>query len=243
VQGFYFCLTCATPYKSVETLLPVVPKVYEGEGTLIARKAPHVWSVFWTYFAVVVGSGILSLFLSFDSSSRDLAFILGSAVFLVATCVLGSLHWSSLWVQFKRLGFLHPAAWIGVVALAPLLCANYGYSELLRYLMGEHDEQHLRSMGLPIEALVLFIAVLPAITEEIAFRGLVQHWLQVALTPRKALVIASALFMALHFNAIGAPYLFAVGMLLGWVKLKTGSLYPSMLIHFLHNFVVVVFFR
>jgi len=31
-------------------------------------------------------------------------------------------------------------------------------------------------------------------------------------------------------------------MLLGWVKWKTNSLYPSMLIHFLHNFIVVMFF-
>ncbi len=79
-------------------------------------------------------------------------------------------------------------------------------------------------------------------TEEIAFRGLVQHWLQIAIAPWKGLVLASALFMALHFSAISAPYLFAVGMLLGYVKQRTGSLYPSMLIHFLHNLVVITFF-
>ena len=58
-----------------------------------------------------------------------------------------------------------------------------------------------------------------------------------------AVLIASALFMALHFSVLSAPYLLLVGMLLGWAKLKTGSLYPSMLIHFLHNFIVISFFR
>jgi membrane protease YdiL (CAAX protease family) len=57
----------------------------------------------------------------------------------------------------------------------------------------------------------------------------------------RALLIASALFMALHFSVLSAPYLLLVGMLLGWAKLKTGSLYPSMLIHFLHNFIVISF--
>ena len=91
--------------------------------------------------------------------------------------------------------------------------------------------------------LVTLFCIFPAITEEIAFRGLVQHWLVSAIAPMRALVIASALFMALHFSVLSAPYLFLVGMLLGWAKLKTGSLYPSMLIHFLHNFIVISFFH
>ena len=56
------------------------------------------------------------------------------------------------------------------------------------------------------------------------------------------MVVASALFAALHFSVLSFPYLFAVGMALGWVKWKTGSLYPPMLMHFLHNYVVVAYF-
>ena len=63
-----------------------------------------------------------------------------------------------------------------------------------------------------------------------------------ALTPFKAMVLASALFVTLHFSILSAPYLFALAMLLGWTKYKTGSLYPAMLIHFLHNYVVLEFF-
>jgi membrane protease YdiL (CAAX protease family) len=50
---------------------------------------------------------------------------------------------------------------------------------------------------------------------------------------------ASFLFAAMHFSIVSFPYLFLVGALLGWTKWKTGSLYPSMLIHFLHNFIVI----
>ena len=53
---------------------------------------------------------------------------------------------------------------------------------------------------------------------------------------------ASALETALLLRAIPGLVMINLGMLLGWVKWKTNSLYPSMLIHFLHNFIVVMFF-
>ena len=64
-----------------------------------------------------------------------------------------------------------------------------------------------------------------------------------AIAPTRAIVLASALFMAMHLSVLSAPYLFALGLLLGWTKWKTGSLYPSMLVHFLHNLIVLEFFR
>ena len=100
----------------------------------------------------------------------------------------------------------------------------------------------LAESGLSQASLIILFCICPAIVEEIAFRGLVQHWLQAALTPLKAMVLASALFVALHFSIISLPYLFGLAMLLGWTKYKTGSLYPAMLIHFLHNYVVLEFF-
>lgn len=44
---------------------------------------------------------------------------------------------------------------------------------------------------------------------------------------------------AVNLNPLAIPYLFGFGVTLGWVKWKTGSLYPPMLIHLLHNWVVV----
>ena len=154
-------------------------------------------------------------------------------------------------MQFKRFGFHKPAAIIGLAALAPMLFINYWYHTWLTQALGVEApslaEQFLEA-GLGQAGLIFFVCVSPGILEEIAFRGLVQHWLQVALKPLWALALASALFAAMHITmplqitALRFPYLFAVGMLLGWTKWKTGSLYPAMLIHFAHNFAVVRFF-
>ncbi|KKL19209.1 hypothetical protein LCGC14_2467800, partial [marine sediment metagenome] len=157
----------------------------------------------------------------------------------------GALHFPALRVQLKRLGFLHPAAWVGLLALAPLLGINYVYHGWLTGLDGVADWNpvaKLRGAGMGEPALIFLFCVCPAVLEEVAFRGLVQHWLQAAIRPAKALLLASGLFMALHFSIVSAPYLFAVGMLLGWTKWKTGSLYPAMAIHFIHNLVVLELF-
>jgi membrane protease YdiL (CAAX protease family) len=118
---------------------------------------------------------------------------------------------------------------------------NWGYHTLLQELLGADGSyfDELREAGLSTGAMIFSFCVIPAVTEEIAFRGLVQHWLQAAIKPMGALILASALFAGMHFNVISFFYLFAVGMLLGWTRLKSGSLYPAMLIHFLHNLIVI----
>jgi membrane protease YdiL (CAAX protease family) len=241
-SGYYFCLSCATPYRSVETVLPAVRVARPDEGEQIRLRAPHAWPLFWTYLSVVVGGGIAG-FLIFRENLAA-AIVLSSVGMFITTCIFGCIHYRSLWVQLNRIGFNSRWAWLCLAALAPMLLINYGYTQGLEHLLKNDHASHWaeaqQELGLP--GMIFLVAVLPAIVEELAFRGLLLHWLAVAITPNKALILSSALFMALHFSILSAPYLFAVGMLLGFARLKTGSLYPSMLIHFLHNLAVVVLF-
>lgn len=242
-NGYYFCLSCATPYKNVESVLSRMRPYSPTSGVLIAKKAPHVAPLFWTYLAVILTAAVIN-FIFFKDSRPDLGLILQSALLFVTTCIFTVLYWPSLVVQFKRFGFLKPAALVGILALVPLLAINYFYHGWLAHRLGYDPTfmtDELRKAGLGTSGLIIFFCIFPAIVEEIAFRGLIQHWLHVAIPPFRAMVLASALFTALHFSILSAPYLFAVGMVLGWVKWKTASLYPSMLIHFLHNLIVIQF--
>ena len=239
-DAFYFCLCCATPYKQFSSVLPPVRLAGLSEGEIIQRKAPQVWTVFWSYMAVVVGASIVS-FILFGQRQEVLAIILGTVAIFVTTCIFGAIHWRSLAVQLRRLGFLHWAAWAAIGLLAPLLALNYGFHEFVRYL-GARESFTVKGLmegGLSWDSIIFFLCFCPAVLEELAFRGLVQHWLQVALRPGRAILLASALFTVLHFSILSAPYLFLVGLLLGWAKWKTGSLYPSMAIHFAHNLVAL----
>jgi len=91
-------------------------------------------------------------------------------------------------------------------------------------------------------ALVFMICVTPAICEEIAFRGYIQTYFARDFSDNKAILISSVLFSVMHFSVLSAPYLLVAGVLFGWVRTKTGSLYPSMFIHFAHNYVVISYF-
>ncbi len=243
--SFYFCLSCASPYKAYDSVIskPRIRRLTESE--LVTMKAPNVVPLFWTFFSVVVFTSLFS-YMTFGNERPDLALILNAFTLGVTTCFFAVRHWPSLAIQFQRVGFLHPVAWAALALLVPMLYLNYGYHSWVVEQSGFRDvllTDRLRELNLGSGTLLFLYCVLPAVTEEIAFRGLLQHWLQVALSPGRAVLFASLLFAVMHFSVISFPYLTLMGMLLGWAKLKTGSLYPSMLIHFLHNAIVLEFFH
>jgi len=236
---YYFCPACATPYKSPDLMIAHIKPVPLTDSELIRARAPHVMNLFWTYAAVILGMVVLYE-LAFREEDILLLLIIQTAVLFITTCIFAVTHWKSLAVQFRRFGFDKTAAWIGLAALVPLLAVNFFYHSWLRSLAGAESVES--DPELSHATIIFFICICPAVLEEVAFRGLVQHWLTAAIRPLPAMILASALFTALHRSVVSAPYLFAVGMLLGWTKWKTRSLYPSILIHFLHNWVVMEYF-
>ncbi len=251
-QAFYFCLSCATPYKGVSTVVTqyIPPQLSESE--LIQKKSPHVWSVFWTYCIVLFVSLLFSLIVGDNyGNGRDIFtthLIVSSVSISLATLVLGIIFKASIFVQLKRFGFNNRYAWYCLLILIPALFVNFGYHHFVKFLAFKEGGHLFESCytdivdGLGVWGAIVLLCILPAITEEIAFRGLVQHWLYAALKPWRAILLASVLFAALHLNVISFFYLFGLGILLGWARHKTGSLYPSMLIHFLHNLIVILYF-
>ena len=241
---FYFCTNCAAPWQAPEAVLPAMRPIQQTEGELIVSNAPQVLPLFWTYFVVVIAAAVIGSAV-FSKERPDLRLFFQTIAITLTTGFFAAFHWRALAPQFGRLGFDSKHAWVALVLLLPALGLNFAWHRMITYFVPEAQDsmKALGELHLSKLTLVTLFCLFPAVTEEIAFRGLVQHWLVSAIAPMRAVLIASALFMALHFSVLSAPYLLLVGMLLGWAKLKTGSLYPSMLIHFLHNFIVISFFR
>jgi membrane protease YdiL (CAAX protease family) len=230
--AFYFCLYCATPYQSPDAVVPIVVRPTPSVETRVKRFAPHVMTMFWTY-VVTIGVAIVAAVALQDKP--ELGMYVGSGLLLIVTCFFAVRHWQSLVVQLIRPGFLRWEAWAALLVLPALIGVNWLWHGWL-------PRDQIR-FDFDFKAQVILICVLPAITEEIAFRGLVQHWLHVAVRPVMAMVLASALFTALHLTLYSAPVLFSMGMLLAWARWKTGSLYPGMLMHFLYNLAAILIFR
>ena len=89
---------------------------------------------------------------------------------------------------------------------------------------------------------LLIIALIPAVGEELTFRGVLQQGLMRKMNPHVAIVISAAIFSFIHFQFFGfLPRLF-LGLLLGYMFYITGSLWTSILMHFVNNGTVVVLY-
>jgi membrane protease YdiL (CAAX protease family) len=82
---------------------------------------------------------------------------------------------------------------------------------------------------------LLVIALIPAVGEEMTFRGVIQQSLMRRMNPHIAIILSAAIFSFFHFQFFGFfPRLF-LGILLGYMFYITGSLWTSILMHFVNN--------
>jgi len=96
----------------------------------------------------------------------------------------------------------------------------------------------LRGWGLAVALLGLGLA--PAVGEEFLFRGLLLRGLIGKLGRLGALLVSSAAFGLMHFDPVHSVAAALIGLYLGIVLLRTGSLLPAMVCHAVNNVLAVV---
>lgn len=127
-----------------------------------------------------------------------------------------------------------------LAGLAVCIIANFITSYIVYFLqqigiqppeMPDYLENNIPSLLLNI---VIF-ALLPAILEEMVYRGYI---LRILLPHGKlfAILISSMLFALMHGNILQIPFAFIVGLACGYLAVKTGSIWISVMLHFLNNF-------
>jgi membrane protease YdiL (CAAX protease family) len=89
-------------------------------------------------------------------------------------------------------------------------------------------------------AIVLFVAVQPAVIEELAFRGVIFAGISRALSGLETVLVSAMMFMILHLSPMRFPHTFALGVGAGFLRYRSKSLYPCMVMHFCHNFMCVL---
>ncbi|MCG8482999.1 MAG: CPBP family intramembrane metalloprotease [Clostridia bacterium] len=90
---------------------------------------------------------------------------------------------------------------------------------------------------------MLLIAVIPAIGEELLFRGvLIRFFKKWSGHIHLAVILSSFLFSALHLQFYGFLPRFALGLILGYSFVWTGSLWVPIILHFVNNGSVLAIF-
>jgi membrane protease YdiL (CAAX protease family) len=79
------------------------------------------------------------------------------------------------------------------------------------------------------------IAFLPALCEELVMRGVLLPSLAARVGPAPALFLTAAIFAGIHFDPIRLLFTFVLGLVLGALRLRTGSLWPPVVVHLTLN--------
>jgi membrane protease YdiL (CAAX protease family) len=85
--------------------------------------------------------------------------------------------------------------------------------------------------------IVIVIAVTPAICEEFLFRGLVFKNFEKMIPASKAIFFTGLLFALFHFHPFNLIPLTVLGIFLTFIVYHSGSIYTSIVCHFLNNFI------
>ena len=136
---------------------------------------------------------------------------------------------------------VHPLAFAGGVLGGMAMCvvANIIASYIMNFLMLLGIPQPpmpdtLMRTPLSLGLNLLVFAVLPALLEEMAFRGYVLRTLR-PYGDRTAILVSSLLFSLMHGNVLQVPFAFIVGLVLGYVAVQTDNIWLAVVIHFGNN--------
>jgi hypothetical protein len=86
----------------------------------------------------------------------------------------------------------------------------------------------------------LKVVVIAPIIEEVLFRGIIMHGLMRNYRSWYAVLLSGILFSVFHLNPWQMTYTFFLGLLLGWIMVRTRSLPLAILVHALNNLLVLL---
>ena len=114
----------------------------------------------------------------------------------------------------------------------PLIAFVLGVdSEPMRSVLSSFAE----SDAFPLLKTLLYVAVFVPIMEELLFRGFVLDLASEAYSPWVAIFISSIIFGLVHVNPYGILNAFFGGLIYGYVRIRTNSLFPSIFLHSMWN--------
>ncbi len=97
--------------------------------------------------------------------------------------------------------------------------------------------------GAPLWQVVLVVAALPAVCEELAFRGFILSGFYRPGHKWRAIVLGAVMFGLVHGMFQRTLVAGMVGVAIGFLAVQSGSILPGMLFHVIHNGLSVVWSR
>lgn len=149
----------------------------------------------------------------------------------VSRSYIGSRPWVALvWVALLALGTILPSEWL-IETLHVEMPDSYG-------------EMFSAIMSTPLGYLAL--GIVATFVEEMVFRGAILRKLLELLGEKNAwiaIVVSALLFGMIHLNKVQFIHASLIGLLLGWMYHRSGSIVPGVVFHWVNNTVAYLMFH
>ena len=147
-------------------------------------------------------------------------------------------------VRFEPLGVLPDLKSLGFTLplIFPFIALVFLISFLTSLLLGALGFSNVTDVSGNIFGVIVEHAVIPSLFEEAVFR-FIPVMLLLPYSKKNALFISSVLFASVHCNLFQIPYALTASLILSAVTIATGSIGPSVILHFLNNLASIAFMR
>jgi len=201
-----------------------------------------VRSALWLYF-VLLGANVIGMILISVEGASETGVDIALSLAFCGIVFIWSLA-NPQWVRPYLATLGRPrhyllAVLIGLGTFAVAMASIEGAVRLLEIESLSFSRPFLKD-GYGWLVVFLIVAVQPAVIEELAFRGVMLDAFKRGLGRNEAVVVSALLFMILHVLPLSFPFLLLMGLATAWLRLASGSLYPCMLLHFVHNSLVLL---
>ena len=239
----------------------------ELQATLLTPARPRVWTTFVALLAalgaIVVSQIIFGIALAvwcatnggdLQNLAKELPDMLTKPLAFIALAMLSQLSFGLAAIiparlspepTLSRLGLVSaklpkwgfPVVMLSVIAPAAL---GLGLAHAVAWVIKPDPsvqklyEQMTAGVAVPF---ILCIALAPGFVEEIMFRGYVQRRFLQRWSPWTAIGVSSLIFALMHITPHAIAFAFPIGVWLGAVAWRTGSVWPGILCHaFINGF-------
>lgn len=118
-------------------------------------------------------------------------------------------------------------AWCMLILLMMIFPYLFPEIEQMDYIVERHRSKNMYAL--------LSVALVAPVFEELLFRGIILDGFLKRYRPTVAIFWSALIFGVAHLDPVQGTAAFFVGLLLGWLFWKTGSLFLCMLMHILNN--------
>ncbi len=231
-----FCAGCGAPRFPMETsedsASPSSDEQRADHRSRFRYRMKHLTLQAWLFGLLLLSSLALGLYShGVAETMRAEAIAVGWDVAVVFA--FSAAYWKDIRFLFvPRVPGFRPVGEVLVILMVFLVAFELGFEALS--MVGvpfvSFTDGYAES-GFPLWAIYVWISVIPAVSEEVAFRGVIQEGLTHVGTKREAWAIQGVLFGVLHLSPIAFFTHTLMGLAFGWVRDRTRSIYPGMLIH------------